>query len=364
MKRILFLFFVMVGLASCTLFPNETEITPLPSTPMELLSSATPYHATTPPEAVPEKPITSIFPPITLKNANGLVEVSSTPLENASLLAWLSETNELIVRSNNKVIAFNVLDLTISREFVLPENASLLSFNPARELLAITTDRLAVSIHSFNGQEIQSITPDGGFGSAGFEPHVSQIWFTSMEEFRANAYEVETGERSRDCGGFETAAPVYSAFPSDGGKWLVWIARATLQTNHLSNCALSARIGHEDFISSLAFNHDETIVATSAGATMNDEFTPFIFLWDPEDGSLIRNIQLEETPAISLAYSPDDTLLASAGSGLFLWNTEAGSKVVSLAPKDQRYLSVLFSNDGSSLAAASETEIQIFKVQP
>ena len=91
---------------------------------MELLSSATPYHATTPPEAVPEKPITSIFPPITLKNANGLVEVSSTPLENASLLLMEDDkytveslTTRLITCKTDETLA-SVMDRMTASQYV------------------------------------------------------------------------------------------------------------------------------------------------------------------------------------------------------------------------------------------------------
>ncbi len=351
-------------LSGCLFFSTDSRTTPGSDTTIETPSSVTTTAASITPEseAIPAQPVA--LSPITANNAARLVVTASLPVKNASLIAWLPETDEVVIRTPDRVLLYDVASQMFTREINLPEDGSLLSFNPARRLFAITTDRLSISIRDLDNKEVLNLSPEGGFGSAGFEPDGSMIWLTSMEEFRADAYDVSTGEKIRECGGFETAAPVYSAFPSNGGKWLVWIARATLQTNRLSDCAVSTRIGHEDFISSMAFNPDETVVATSAGGTIENEFMPFIFLWDPTDGSLIRQIQIQETPAISLAFSPDGTILASAGSGLSIWNATTGEKVATLAPVEKRYTSILFSEDGALLTAATESDIQVYKIKP
>lgn len=357
------LILLAIFLSSCLFFSTASRTTPGSDTTIETPSSVTITDTSITPESetIPTQPV--VISPITAKNAAQLIETASLPVKNASLIAWLPETDELVIRTPDRILLYDVASQTITREINLKEDESLLSFNPSLRLFAITSDRLSISIRDLDNKEVLNLSPEGGFGSAGFEANGSMIWLTSMEEFRADAYDISTGEKIRECGGFETAAPVYSAFPSNGGKWLVWIARATLQTNRLSDCAVSTRIGHEDFISSLAFNPDETVVATSAGGTTENEFMPFIFLWDPTDGSLIRQIQMEETPAISLAFSPDGTILASAGSGLSIWNTTTGEKVCTLAFAEERYTSVLFSEDGSFLAAATESKIQIYKIQ-
>ncbi|HEX7555874.1 MAG TPA: hypothetical protein VF338_04565, partial [Leptolinea sp.] len=142
------------------------------------------------------------------------------------------------------------------------------------------------------------------------------------------------------------------------------IARATIQLNRLPGCEIAAHIGHEDFIISHTFTHNEKILVTSTGGTINGEFQPLIFFWDALTGKQLSTLTLKDTAAMDLAFSPDDSILVSAGSGLILWDPQTGKELRMLAPIDQRYTSVAFSPDGYSLAAADETGIHLFAIKP
>lgn len=189
-----------------------------------------------------------IFPSITPGNVEKLTELKSIPIENARMLSWQSVTNTLAVISLNRIMLLNGQDLSTLQEKVLAQDASLLDFNAETRRMALTSDRMTIEIRDLDEKTAQTISPPGGFGSASFSPDGSLIWLSSMQEFKALAYDVESAQVTAVCGGFETAAPIYTTFPSHGGKWLVWIARATIQLNRLSDCQTAAYIGHEDFI--------------------------------------------------------------------------------------------------------------------
>lgn len=288
---------------------------------------------------------------------------AKSAIENANRLVWLPGSQTLAAVTLNSLTLLNGHDLSIIKQYKVPDNTSLLDFDPISQYMALTEDRMSLKIMDWDGKTLQTFHPSGGFGSATFAPGGQTIWLSSMEEFKAVSYDVKTGKKSGECGGFETAAPVYAAFPSPSGKWLVWTARATIQLNHLPDCTFAAHIGHEDFIMSHTFSSDETILATSTGGTLNGEFQPLIFLYDAATGEKRSIIPLKDSPAMGLAFSPDGTLLASAGSGLFLWDASTGKQVAELAPTDQRFTSVAFSVDGTLLAASSETEVAVFKVK-
>jgi WD40 repeat protein len=185
-----------------------------------------------------------------------------------------------------------------------------------------------------------------------------------MEKFEAAAYDIKSGKIKKSCGGFETAAPVYSAFPSPGGKWLVWIARATIQLNDISSCQPEAHIGHEDFIISHAFTRDEKTLATSTGGTLDGEFQSLVFFWDSQTGKQTGVIPLADSPAQGLAFSTNGELLSTAGSGLSIWNATSKEEIVTLAPAGIRFTAVGFSPNGRYLAASDENSIHLYAIKP
>ena len=252
----------------------------------------------------------------------------------------------------------------MKNEMVFPENESLLDFSPAKGWLAFTTDRNSVTIKDMDGKILQTITQKGGFGSAAFSQTGDALWLTSMEKFETEMYDIQTGELVSTCGGFETAAPVYSAFPSPHGKWLVWIARATIQLNQIPSCQPGAHIGHEDFIISHTFSGNEQTLVTSTGGTLNNVFQPLVFFWDAQTGKQTAVIPLKESPASGLALSPNDEILVTAGYGLIAWDPVTETEIKQLGQSGVRFIATAFSPDGSILAATDETALHLYSIQP
>lgn len=354
--------FLLAGCASIlpgvALLPTHLQKASQPASLLENANTATsiPQFAT---ESIPGN-----IPRISRENLNSLIEITTLPIKNVIRLEWLPDSKTLAVITQSKVKILQAASLAIQQEYSLPENSSLMDFNSVAQLLALTIDRQSLSIRDLSGKEIQMIKPTEGFGSASFNPDGSKIVVSSMEEFKAESYDIKSGEEISICGGFETAAPIYSVSPSPQGRWLVWMARATVQLSNPQTCKAVTHIGHEDFVISHAFNQDESILATSTGGTVNGEFVPLIYLWNTATGLSEGSIILKEAPARSLSFSPDGSLLASAGNGLFLWDSASGKDVKTLAQVDQEYNSVAFSPDGAFLAAATESDLKLFAIQP
>jgi WD40 repeat protein len=302
------------------------------------------------------------LPVITIANAGKLVEIQSTPVEYSNRVIWEPGSEVVTVWKQDGLVQFDAGNLKLISEYRLAENTSLLDYDPGSQLMALTSDRKRLDIRSIDGKDIQSISPAGGFGSASFGPGGKHIWVSSMDEFKANAYDTSTGLETASCGGFVTAAPVYFVSPSPSGKWLVWIARATIQLNRLPGCEQTARIGHQDFITAYAFSPGDAILAVSAGGELDGAFQPLLYIYDPATGSQKNVISLRESPAMGVSFTPDSSIIASAGSGLSLWDVDTGREVINLAAPDQRYTAAAFSPDGRLFAAADEASLHIYAI--
>jgi WD40 repeat protein len=362
--------FGLLILSGCNIPITPTSI---PIAPTQQAGLQTPIPAKTVKPGIPTTNPTPITMPTSQKisyetigrsNASRLAEISSSKIENPGRIYWLPKRNLLAVISYRQFFLLDSITLAVQKELPIPEGETLLDFEPNHELLAITTDRNSVTIKNLDGKTVQTIAQEGGFGSASFSPSGDVFWLTSMEKFEAVAYDIQTGKRATTCGGFETAAPVYRAFPSPHGKWLVWIARATIQLNKFPSCQPGAHIGHEDFIISHTFTSNEQTLVTSTGGTLNGSFQPLVFFWDTQTGKQTGVFPLVDSPANGLAFSPNDEILVTAGNGLIVWDPSTKTEIKILSPAGNRFNTVAFSPDGRILAVADENSIHLYAVQP
>jgi serine/threonine protein kinase len=106
--------------------------------------------------------------------------------------------------------------------------------------------------------------------------------------------------------------------------------------------------GENADVSSVAFSHDGTLVATADqnGST---------YLWTVPAGKLAGALpDPHKDPAYTMAFSPDGTTVAVGGGGtIWLWNFAARTVTATLSePSGQMIFSVAFSPDGKTLAAS------------
>ena len=109
----------------------------------------------------------------------------------------------------------------------------------------------------------------------------------------------------------------------------------------------------DEFVSSLAFSPDGSILATSGGPDNG------ITLWDVVTG-LPRQSPLtgHERVARVLAFSPDGATLASGGgSTIFLWNVADGQRRMLPERHTDEVLSLAFSADGTTLASGGRDNV-------
>ncbi|XP_075686881.1 WD repeat-containing protein 90 isoform X2 [Rhinoderma darwinii] len=82
--------------------------------------------------------------------------------------------------------------------------------------------------------------------------------------------------------------------------------------------------GHPEEISTLALTHDALILASSSGSGDGSSLCQ-IRVWDTQDGSCIKTLQLHRTEVQTMSFSRDDRLLLTVGDyrdgSLALWST-------------------------------------------
>lgn len=115
----------------------------------------------------------------------------------------------------------------------------------------------------------------------------------------------------------------------------------------------------KETINALAFSPDNRILA-AAGSDKR------IFIWDINSGSLNRVLEEHAQSVSSLAFSPNNRYLASAGidEQLIVWNTFTGDVVFRLKGHQHSVTKVVFSPDSQTLASASmDNAIQLWDVK-
>ncbi|MGE5400557.1 MAG: hypothetical protein ACM3S2_09145 [Ignavibacteriales bacterium] len=104
-----------------------------------------------------------------------------------------------------------------------------------------------------------------------------------------------------------------------------------------------------------ACSHDGSYMVTShfnASAKDNAQ----IRFWDPVSQSFIKSFSERPSSVNTLAFSPDDELLASGSDDgiISLWNVKSGSTLRTIGPLGAKVRSLAFSTDGQVLAVATD----------
>lgn len=111
-------------------------------------------------------------------------------------------------------------------------------------------------------------------------------------------------------------------------------------------------------LTTIAFSPDDRILATG-----NRD----IKLWETTSGKLLRTIQTEDVSVTAFAFSPNGEMLASNSipdGTIRLWNTKSGEKIKDLVGHRVPVNSISFSPDGKTLASGGRDKtIKLWEVE-
>ncbi len=157
------------------------------------------------------------------------------------------------------------------------------------------------------------------------------------------------------------------ASASDQGEIFIWKAPEDISED--INPIILA--GHENYVESITFSPDDTLLASGAGNEIR--------LWRTTDGSLIYSVNVPEmnitgvyaitdagTSLNSIAFSPDGTILAYGRLGIiYLLRTSDGTLMQTLEGHTDSITSLKFSRDGLILASGSaDGTIRLWGIAP
>ncbi len=308
-----------------------------------------------------------LSPPIKPQNIVQIRESGSYPFEYPYRLTYSPDSSQVIVTGGRQIARLTVPDLQLDSQMKFSESDSLLAVLPVGDLIAATGDHETIDIYSLStGQKEYAVRPQGPFSAVFFLPGSTLLGIVMVDEIGLDLVDYMTGKQVNQFGGFETAAPVYNVFPSTDAKTLVWVSRGRIQLMDFSTEQLGSEFSHEDFISGWSLSPDGSLLATSAGGELDGEYSPLLYLWDARTGQQIDILKMPDSPAMSVAFSPDGQILAaSAGRNILLYRVSDRSLLTSLEGPSDIISFLAFSPDGRSLtASAQDNLVHLWQVVP
>ena len=328
-----------------------------------LLTACLPSAPKQPPTLTPPPPTPTLTaaPPPTLTPspsptpARHFQPAGQTTLPDAQRLIWANDYPAVAVLGSQNVTLLSVPDLQPLFSYNDPALGSLLDFSSDGRTLLSTTDQLTLTLTDITNGEQRTLTPGFPFGGAHFSPDGLLLVIASNEEWAATLYDAHTLEFRKKITGFQTAAPVYDVRIAENILDLVWSARARIQLQNIPSETLYPSLDHEDFVAAFARSRADTLLVSAAGGSMDDEFTPVLFVWDAVLGQELLRLRQDAMPQ-SLEFSWDDRLLAvGVGSRADIYTTSDMNILETLSGHQESVVSARFSPDGRWLASLDST---------
>lgn len=357
MKKIFVLILVLFFLFGCNLTGKSATPSISPTIP---LPTATITHS-------PEPTAIQSAEIINPDNVEKLKHTGTLNLEYPYRLWFSPDSMHAYAASRTLLLGFSIPDMMPSSKLPVDEPTVLLSVSPAANLAALTDHYENIRLVDLQtGQDAHTIQPQGQFSEAFFSEDGASLGVISADEIRVDLFNISDGSLIRQYKGFQTAAPVYNVFPAGEDRTLAWVSRGRLQLMDSAGGQLGPEFSHEDFIAGWALSPDGNLLATSAGGELNGEFTPLIYIWNAVTGQQIISIKVPETPAASLAFTPDGQLMAAAvGSSVRIYRVSDWSLIATLEGPTERISYLAVSPDGRSLlASAGDNLVHLWQVVP
>jgi WD40 repeat protein len=195
-------------------------------------------------------------------------------------------------------------------------------------------------------------------GFVAFSPDGSVLALGLFEE-EISLWDVDSGQPLSTFERQEENRTKRMEFSPDGKLLAVGVYDGTVRLLEVESGNLidTLKYSGESDIHDLAFSPEGKYLATGGRV-------PEVVLWDVRSREVIRTYRLTDN-AISMDFSPDGRILASAGGQHYevrLWDVESGTLLYSIPHNDQ-LTSVAFSPDGRYLAVGSiDSEIYVWEI--
>ena len=362
-KRVLLVFIVgLLVLTSCNKTNQETETVILTDTPD--LSYPAPIITDSQmsgyPAVIKEPTLEVAYPAPILTDTPPMDEsdfmelISELTLEQPARLEWCTDQTCISVIGYDYLKVLSYPEFNELFSYVIAENEILLDISPNGKTYAVTNNNEDILLRNWDLATEKVIPTSIFFMSGEFSPDGSKLMVTSMDEWGALIFDIETGAQMVKLTGFETAAPVYDVRFGQSNDFAIWIARGTIQVSEISTNQLFPAIFHQDFIIGFDMNPAGTLLATSASEAVNDEFMPTVFINDFKSGELIHKFTTSKA-VYGLKFSPDNSkLVLSLGNSITLYDLATQHVANQFVSETEAISQVLFSPDGTILVSNGE----------
>ena len=371
-KRILLVFVVgLLVLSSCKRTNQETETviptdTPDLSYPAPMITdsqmSGYPADIKEPTlEVAYPAPLITDTPP--MEGSEFMELITEFTLDQPARLEWCTDQTCISVIGYDYMKVLTYPDFNELFSYEIGENEFLLDISPDGKTYATTNNNEDLLIRNWE-LTTENVIPTGTFFmGAEFSPDGSKIMVTSMDEWGALIFDVQSGDQIVKLTGFETAAPVYDVRFGQSNDYAIWISRATIQVSEISTNQLFPAIFHQDFIIGFDLNSEGTLLATSAAEVVNDEFLPTVFIYDFKSGELLHKFTTAKA-VYGMNFSADNSKLAlSLGNSISLYDLETQQVANQFVYQTEAISQVLFSPDGTILVSIGEgLNLKFFKL--
>ena len=342
--------------SSSTPIPTATVATTPQQTPTQASSSptATPGSSTTatPGASTTATPAATGTPAsggaITADNFGDLTSIAQTSVNAPQYMAW-QQDGKLLVASRSDATLIDNTGAT-QTAYTATGNEAIVGISQQGQI-AVSSDMTTIQLHDLQGNTGATITAPSQFGSVDFSEDGTLLATSRLDQIAVDIWNTDTGEMNQEVTGYQTAAPVYSATISPKNDKLIWHARADIQITDLGSGDMSPKMEHEDFVSVVSMNQDESMLATTWGTTAT--------LWNPDTGERIHDLD-QDGFAAAQVFVPDSNLIVVAtANGLTLWNTQTFEQLGTIDLPDVRQVAI--SDDGADVATIDQNgQVQIW----
>ena len=118
---------------------------------------------------------------------------------------------------------------------------------------------------------------------------------------------------------------------------------------------LNLLVGHTDWVLSVAFSRDDTLLASAS-------IDNTVRVWDARTGTELWTLQGHKEKITDVAFSPDGKMIVSASEDetIRLWDVHTGKHLRTLEGHITGTLSVAFSPDGKILASSDGSTVLLW----